>query len=102
MRWFKKTRAGGATQSGDTSAQKITCRDWTELVTDYVEGSLPRPVVDRIEHHLRKCSGCMEYLEQMRATIATVGRLSDDDLDGMPDAMRSALLEVYQERSPQV
>ena len=98
MRWFRRKTPDTDPATG-AFPHKIVCRDWTELVTDYVEGALPQAVVDRIERHLRKCSGCMEYLEQMRATIAAVGRLGDDDLGAMPDAMRAVLLEVYQERS---
>ena len=101
MRWFKKQRAGGAAHTDESAPEKLTCRDWTELVTDYVEGSLPRSVFDRIDRHLRKCTDCKGYLEQMRASIATVGRLSDNDLDAMPDAMRSALFEIYQQGAPQ-
>ena len=87
-------------KSSPTGTHKIVCREWTELVTDYIEGALAQPIIDQIESHLQRCTGCTEYLRQMRATIATVGRLDAADLGAMPDAMRSALFEVYSHSSP--
>ena len=92
MKWFRKRQSS-------SEPHRIACREWTELVTDYVEGALAPAVITRVESHLRKCTGCTEYLKQMRVTIATVGRLNSSDLGAMPDAMRDALFEVYRERS---
>ena len=44
-----------------------------ELVTDYLEGAMPRDDVDRFEAHLAACPGCETYLEQVRATVAVTG-----------------------------
>ena len=46
-----------------------TCRDMSELVTDYLERNLPlgRWLGARI--HLLQCDACRRYYEQMRRTV---------------------------------
>lgn len=63
-----------------------------ELVTDYLEGALPRSQRRRFESHLRGCEHCTEYLEQMRITIRMTGRLAIEDLT---PAMREEFGRLY-------
>jgi predicted anti-sigma-YlaC factor YlaD len=58
----------------------MTCKELVEIVTDYIEGSLP--AADRIlfDEHLLDCDGCRNYLEQMRHTIKLTGRLHEENL----------------------
>lgn len=70
----------------------LVCREVVELVTDYLEGALPRGERRRFEAHLADCPHCTEYLAQMRATIRLTGRLEPDDLT---PAMRDDLGELY-------
>jgi len=70
----------------------LACQEVVELVTDYLEGSLPRGERRRLEAHLADCPHCTEYLAQMRATIRLTGRLEPDDLSA---EMREDLGEVY-------
>ena len=58
----------------------IVCQQAVELVTDYLEGSLPRRARKRFEAHLAGCPHCTEYLAQMRETIRLSGRLEPEDL----------------------
>ncbi len=67
------------------TAPELTCQELVELVTDYLEGALPEHDRARLEVHLDMCEGCRRYLEQYRQTIATVGRLSEDDVS--PEAL---------------
>jgi anti-sigma factor RsiW len=53
----------------------MTCQELVELVTEYLEGTLPGPDRQRFEEHLAECPHCVAYLEQMRITIGLVGRL---------------------------
>jgi anti-sigma factor RsiW len=59
---------------------QLVCRQVVELVSDYLEGALPRSERRRFEAHLAGCEHCTEYLEQMRATIRLTGRLTPEDL----------------------
>ena len=47
----------------------VRCIWLVEVVTDYLEGALPRVPRTALEHHLRTCDGCAAYLAQMRSTI---------------------------------
>jgi anti-sigma factor RsiW len=65
-----------------------------ELVTDYLEGALPARERARFERHIAGCPDCTTYLEQMRITIRTLGRLPAESVP--PDA-RDALLGAFRE-----
>jgi anti-sigma factor RsiW len=73
-------------------ADKLTCKELVELVTDYFEGQLPASEQARFEAHLATCRGCQNYLEQMRQTLRLLGKLSEDGVS--PEAQRE-LLEVF-------
>lgn len=60
--------------------QDLVCRQAVELVTDYLEGALPRAQRRRFEAHLASCRDCPEYLAQIRATIALAGSVTPADL----------------------
>ncbi len=76
------------------SADHITCQEVVELVTDYLEGALPVDEADLFEQHLNFCDGCDWYVHQMRATVATVGRIGQEDL---PSEMRERLLTAFRD-----
>jgi len=46
-----------------------TCRDVSELVTDYLERALPVRRRIGVFLHLLQCEACRRYLDQMRKTI---------------------------------
>ncbi len=58
----------------------LVCQQAVELVTDYLEGTIPRAARRRFEVHLAGCPHCTEYLAQMRATIKLTGQLTQADL----------------------
>lgn len=61
-----------------TNNTDLTCQELVELVTDYLEGSLSALQRARFEEHLAKCTGCRNYLAQMRLTINLAGKLSEE------------------------
>lgn len=58
----------------------LSCQQVVELVTDYLEGRLSRRDRRRFEQHLSACDGCTAYIEQMRLTLRTLGRLEEKDI----------------------
>ena len=72
----------------------LTCQEMVELVTDYVEGVLSARDRARFERHIAGCPHCTIYLEQMRITIRTLGRLPEETVS--PDA-REELLGAFRE-----
>jgi predicted anti-sigma-YlaC factor YlaD len=76
--------------------EHVTCRDVVEALTDYLEGALEPERAALVEQHLNFCDGCEWYLDQMRTTIATVGRVEETDV---PPVMRERLLAAFRDRS---
>ena len=76
----------------DYLAGKITCKAFTEAVTDYLEGKLSFFLWVRFQMHLGICVGCRLYLRQMKQTIRTLGRLPERPI---PPAVREQLLERF-------
>ena len=75
-------------------AEHITCREVVELVTDYLELELPPDETSLFEQHLNFCGGCIVYVEQMRATAATVGRVREEDV---PPETKEKLMTAFRE-----
>jgi anti-sigma factor RsiW len=61
-------------------SQPLVCQQIVELITDYLEETMPRSQRRRFEAHIARCEHCTEYLEQMRRTIRLTGRLRAEDL----------------------
>ena len=81
----------------ETKAPQITCRDFVELVTDYLEGQIAAAEQHAINDHLGECPGCAEYVRQMRLTIAATGRLRLEDL---PAPLEERLLAAFRSWRP--
>ena len=76
----------------DDGPVTIACREFVELVTEHLEGTLPEPVERAIATHLDLCEPCLIYLEQIRATTRLLRSLPTPSLT--PPA-RNRLLEVF-------
>jgi anti-sigma factor RsiW len=72
----------------------LSCAEFVELVTDYLEGALDAATAHRFEIHAEACPGCDVYLDQIRETIDAVGAITPDDLD--PEA-RDRLLDAFRD-----
>jgi anti-sigma factor RsiW len=70
----------------------LTCKEITELVTDFVEGKLPWAKRVAFQLHLGICVACRAYLAQMQATQQALGRMPAAPL---PDDVRDAMLERF-------
>lgn len=57
----------------------VSCQEWVELVTAYLDGSLPKRMHRAIDDHLAMCAPCLEYLEQMQRTVDVVGAIGADE-----------------------
>jgi anti-sigma factor RsiW len=80
----------------DASHPEMPCRELVELVTDYLEDRLSPADRGRFEAHIGECEYCEAYLDQMRQTIRTLGRLPEESLS--PEA-REALTIAFRDWS---
>jgi anti-sigma factor RsiW len=58
----------------------MTCEELVELVTAYLEETLPAEDRQAFDEHLALCSGCDRYLAQFRTTIDLLGELPEESL----------------------
>ena len=76
----------------DSSSPEMACQELVELVTHYLEDRLPAADRARFEAHIAECEYCATYLEQMRQTIRTLGRIPEESLSS---AARDGLLAAF-------
>jgi anti-sigma factor RsiW len=81
----------GRASSGETT---FRCIALVELVTAYLDDQLDVQTRACVDRHLRKCDGCAHYVEQMRVTACTVGKIRIEQLD---PAFRDRLLEAFRD-----
>jgi len=72
----------------------LTCREVTELVTDYLEGRQTLVQRLRFQMHLGLCRHCRAYLRQIKQTIRTLGALPTEPI---PPDVQQALLERFRD-----
>lgn len=71
---------------------EMSCKELVELVTEYFEETLSLAQRERFEAHLGTCSGCTNYLQQMRQTVRVLGKLTEEAI--APQA-REELLQIF-------
>ena len=72
----------------------LTCKELTELITDYLEQRLSQAEQIRFEQHLAICPGCVTYLDQMRLTVIALGAKPRVE---MPKAVERELLQAFRQ-----
>jgi len=75
----------------------LVCREFVQLVTDYLEGVLPDDERLRFEAHLAECDGCTGYLEDIRRVV---GSLHTVPLVPPDSQTRETLLRAFHELRP--
>jgi len=71
---------------------KLTCQELVEMITDYLEAALPDDERARFEAHLAECTGCRNYLGQMRQTIQFLG---EQPAEPLPPHSSDELLAIF-------
>lgn len=70
----------------------MDCDEFVELVTAYLDGSLTPTDRARFDEHLLECDGCENYLQQFRATMASLGTIGDEQIE---PTFRARLLDSF-------
>jgi MFS family permease len=73
----------------------LTCIEFVELVTAFLDGSLDPITERRLVDHLPNCVGCERYLDQFQETIRMLGELPVQSLSSED---RDALLAAFRDR----
>jgi hypothetical protein len=83
-------------QGSGNLVSDLTCAEFVELVTAFLDGALDPITERRLVDHLPNCDGCTRCLDQFRQTIRTLGdlpaqSLKSDDRDAVMTAFRDLL-----------
>lgn len=70
----------------------LTCRELTEVITDYLEGRMSFMDRVRFRAHVGMCRSCRTYLDQMKQTVRTLGKLP---LETIPPHVQDQLLAQF-------
>jgi predicted anti-sigma-YlaC factor YlaD len=73
--------------------EEITCREFVEVVTDYLEGVVPEDQVELIEEHLVMCDWCKTYLDQIDAIVAALPAIVTPE--PVPTTTSDALVTMF-------
>ncbi len=71
----------------------LTCKEITELVTDYAEGDLSFMDRVRFQMHIGMCRNCRRYVRQVKATAGALGLLPPPEV---PPDLEQELLRRFE------
>jgi predicted anti-sigma-YlaC factor YlaD len=77
----------------------LSCKELTEMATDYLEENLTWGERMRVHIHLWMCRYCRRYLDQMRKVIGLLRRLPTEPVP--PNLLETLLPQFRQTREKQ-
>jgi predicted anti-sigma-YlaC factor YlaD len=80
---------GHSASESDLPVDEVTCQQVVELVTEYFEAALR--TLSQVEEHLVMCDWCVNYVEQLQTTIASLRELKQERSPKPPDSVLAAL-----------
>jgi len=73
----------------------VECRQIAELLTDYLDGALPKHTRELIEWHIEGCGPCVAFMNTFRGTLHAVRKLPEVPI---PAELKQRLLAVLRSR----
>ncbi len=72
----------------------ISCKEITDLLADYLEGSLDQQTVQALEAHFSGCRTCDNFLETYRTTTTFVRDLGGEEV---PAELKERIIRFVRE-----
>jgi predicted anti-sigma-YlaC factor YlaD len=82
---------------GMADERTMSCQEFVELVTEYLENNLLPEVRELFDEHRGVCPGCETYFEQIRQTISTLRSIGEEQVP--PETKQKLLLAFRQLQS---
>ncbi len=70
----------------------LSCKDITDLLTEYLEGEMSLGDRMRIRMHLAMCGHCRTYVTQLKLTVDSCGRIPPPEVT---EDLREDLLATF-------
>lgn len=71
---------------------EMACKELIDVLSEYLDGSLPPDDRRRLEVHLDECPYCVNYVMQMKETIDAMGGVS---LESLVPEKQGEVLEAF-------
>lgn len=87
--------------TSNLTANRLTCKEAVELVTDYLEAALLPEMEARFTQHLDTCPNCTIYVDQMRQTLHTLRQLTTEKTtsgEAQPELLQ--IFRAWQKQQP--
>jgi anti-sigma factor RsiW len=78
-------------ECGKPGPSTIECRQIADLLSDYLDGTLPKPTRELLEWHIEGCGPCVAFVNTYRGTINAATKLRDVEI---PSELKQRLLAV--------
>ena len=85
----------GPTESSNESPAEMDCRKIADLLSDYLDGTLPKRTVELLEWHIDGCAPCVAFVNTYRGTLHATRAIRDVDI---PPELKKRLLAVLRAR----
>jgi hypothetical protein len=82
------------TMSEASGPETVECRQIAELLSDYIEGALPKRTRELLEWHIEGCAPCVAFVNTYRGTVSAAAKLRSVDI---PAELKQRLLAVLRE-----
>jgi predicted anti-sigma-YlaC factor YlaD len=73
----------------------MDCRKIADLLSDYLDGTLPKRTAELLEWHIDGCPPCVAFVNTYRGTLNATRSLRDVDI---PPELKKRLLTVLRSR----
>jgi hypothetical protein len=80
-----------------TNETTMSCQEFVELVTDYLERSMLPEGRQMFDVHREVCPGCETYLQQIHQTIGTLHYMGEEPVS--PE-VKQKLLQTFRQLQP--
>lgn len=97
MRSLVMLRAGGKGRVASMPDQR--CKHIFALLSDYLNAELPAKNCRELEHHLKGCEPCIEYLESLKAAVEACRQYRVPRIPAPSKKVREALVAALMKRA---
>jgi anti-sigma factor RsiW len=73
----------------------VSCKEFVELITAYLDGALHDDLRADVDEHLDMCDGCQNVLTQWRTIINLAGQLTEADVENTDELTRDQLISTF-------
>jgi len=75
----------------------LNCRDWEEVITEFLDGFVPATTYHRFEEHAAACGSCSDLLTDVVYAVAACHSVHTYEEYDVTDALADRLLKVMPE-----